>query len=672
VTSFHVRLPNQAEMGWRTLRSSGVAAVAFEWTLLAIWSLSVTSPLFNFGPEVSTGGREYFSQIQNQFIWDQFRTCGACAFWNGQMDGGYPAFVDPFSAMLHPTVVAASIVFGARDGAMIALIAAFFLAGIAQWWLAKELGLGRAARLWSGGMAVVAGRLYSQFDQGTYVFIISTVAASFVLPALVRANRDARFRSAALLGIAIGCFLVAGQGYLQIGAALLSPLALCLVFDSPWPFRLLVRRFSLAVGIGLLLAAPFLVPLFRFLPSFGKHADPSLGDTQPFLYIPLNFVIKDAQFFRSGSLGAPMFPYLSVNYVGWASVLLAAVGVGVLVVRGRWWLCCFLTGWVVLAMWVASAAPLRLARDRTSSIEPVWEFIVGIRNPAAIAGLAVPALLALAAIGLDCLWRRAARHSLANKVDLRNGRVRRTLRIDLRWLFAAALLLAALDARQFAQSWIVEMTLPDDVPAVLDALETPGAEWIGPPHGELFWAGAALDRDMKLSGDYFKAWTWNGHPSPRPVVQAVRGDAPPDGTVVSSVGSIQIVAAPPGSEYAAVVHEDGSRTPCLASSHGGNITVRCDAAQPGILQVAENHYSGWSARVNGDDASIEPVGQWMGVSVPAGQTEVKLRYRPWDVMVGLALMIAGVVLAAWCLIWADRRRVRLLFPAWRSVRRDRR
>src|SRR5687768_15118102 len=135
VTSFHVRLPNQAEMGWRTLRSSGVAAVAFEWTLLAIWSLSVTSPLFNFGPEVSTGGREYFSQIQNQFIWDQFRTCGACAFWNGQMDGGYPAFVDPFSAMLHPTVVAASIVFGARDGAMIALIAAFFLAGIAQWWL---------------------------------------------------------------------------------------------------------------------------------------------------------------------------------------------------------------------------------------------------------------------------------------------------------------------------------------------------------------------------------------------------------------------------------------------------------------------------------------------------------------------------------------------------------
>jgi hypothetical protein len=658
VTSFHVRLPYQPELVWRRLRSSGVATVALEWTVLALWSLSLTSPLFNFGPDVSTGGGEYFAQIQNQFIWDQFRTCGACAFWNGNVDGGYPAFADPFSAMLYPTVVTASIVFGARDGAMIAMIATFFLAGIAQWWLARELGLGSVARLWSGAMAIVAGRLASQLDQGMYVFIVSTVAAWFVLPSLVRVTRDARYRSAALLGIAIGFFLVSGQGYLQIGAALLSPLALFLVFGSKWPFWLLIRRLLLAVGIGLLLAAPFLVPLLHFLPSFGKYLDPSFGETQPFRYIPLNFVIKDAQFFRSGSLGAPVYPYLSVNYVGWVAVLLAAIGVGGLVVRGRWWLCSFLTGWVVLAMWIASATPLRLARDRTTAIEPLWEFIVGIRNPAVIAGLALPALLALAAIGLDDLWRRVAQYRLALKVDLRDGGVGRMLRVDPRWLLAVALLLAALDARQFARSWIVETALPEDVPAVLDALETPGAEWIGPPYGELYWAGAALDRNMKLSGTYFKAWIWQGRESPHPAVQAVRGEAPPDGTVVNSVGSIQIVEAPPGSEYAAVMHRDGSRTACLASSRGGNITVRCDAAQPGILQVTENHYSGWSAKVNGEDAPIEPVGQWMGVPVPAGPAEVQLRYRPWDVMAGLALMIAGVALAAWCLIWADRQRVR--------------
>jgi hypothetical protein len=232
------------------------------------------------------------------------------------------------------------------------------------------------------------------------------------------------------------------------------------------------------------------------------------------------------------------------------------------------------------------------------------------------------------------------------------------LRIGPRWLLAAALLLAALDARQFAQGWIVETTLPGDVPAVLDALETPGAEWIGLPYGELFWAGAAVDRNMKLSGAYFKAWAWNGRESPRPVVQAVRGEAPPDGTVVDSVGDIQIVAAPPGSEYAVVEHQDGSRTPCLASAHGGNITVHCDVAESGVLQIAENHYSGWSARVNGDDASIRPVGQWMSVPVPAGLVEITLRYRPWDAMVGLALMFVGFALAAWCLIWADRRGVR--------------
>jgi hypothetical protein len=639
-------------MTWRAARTSGAVSAVFELTLILVWSLTVTSVLFHFGP-ADRGNGEYYAQIQNQFVWNQLKTCGACVFWNGNIDGGYPAFVDPFSAALHPTVVVSSLIFGSLHGATVALIAAFFLAGVAQWWLAKELGLGSVARIWSGAMAVVAGRLCSQLDNGAYVFVISTVAGALVLPPLLRVNRDARYRSSALLGIALGCFIVSGQGYLQIGFAVLSPLVLFLILDSKQPFWLIFRRLLLSVGIAGLLAAPFLVPLAHFWSSFAKNTDPTFGDTQPFRYIPLNLVIKDGDFFRIGSLGAPLYPYLSVNYIGWTAVILAVTGFGTLVFRHRWWLCCFFAGWIALAMWVASASPLRFARDHTTSMPTLWSFIVGIRNPAPIVGLALPLILGLSAIGVDCLWRRAPRYRL--KLNFWRGKKGFALPLDPRWLLAAILMLAALDGRDFAKHWIYELPLPTDVPAVLDALEMPGAAWVNPPYGELYWTGQALERNMKLTGDYFKAWRLNGRESPPAEMLGVRGEVT-DGTVVESVGDISIVRASPGNEYAAVIHDDGSRTPCLASSHGGNISVHCDSDQPGVLQILENNFDGWSATVNGADTPIAAVGQWMGVPVPAGSVDAKLRFRPWDVLVGFFLMIAGLILAAYCLCWADRRR----------------
>jgi hypothetical protein len=633
-----------------------------ELLLLAIWTLTVTRSYLNLDANVSPSGMEYHTSIQSHFVWDRLQQCGLCALWNGNVQGGYPAFAEIHDAMLHPVVIVASLLFGAVNGAKIALVAIFFLAGFAQWWLARELGLVRVARLWSGGMAVAAGNLAGRMDQGVYAVVVSTVAAALILPPMLRLSRDGRRSTAAVLGVTIGLLFVSGQGYLQIGVALMSPLLLLLAAGSAFPLRLLMRRFALALGIGLLLAAPFLVPFLHLYPSFGKFTDPTFGEGQPFELIPLNLVINDAEFFRGTSLGKQPYPFLYVNYVGWIAVLLALIGVVVLA-RRQGWLAAFFAGWAVTAMWIASAMPLKWIRDWTVDIKPVWEFVVGIRNPALIAGLAVPAVIALAAVGLDHLWRQVmAPFRIALRIEDTTSRPVRVVRVDPRWLLALLLIWGMLDARHFARNWLgVTSPTNPEIGLVLDALTTPSAAWIDPPFGERFWVSEAISRNLKLSYNV-TVWHWKDRPDPQPVLEAFRS-SPSEGMVYQTTAAgVKIYAAPSGNDYAAVIHADGSLTPCTATSHGGDVDVQCATSEPGQLQIKENWFSGWSARVDGNERSVERAGRWLGVEVPAGTTRIELRYRPWDVLLGLVLLLIGIVVAGYCLIRGEPR-MREFVPA---------
>ena len=79
-------------------------------------------------------------------------------------------------------------------------------------------------------------------------------------------------------------------------------------FRSPVPVLALVA---------VLLAGVFWVPVLHFWSSFGKDVDPSFKSAQAIEYIPLNLVIRDADFFRSEALGKVPYPYLYGGYIGW-------------------------------------------------------------------------------------------------------------------------------------------------------------------------------------------------------------------------------------------------------------------------------------------------------------------------------------------------------------------
>jgi hypothetical protein len=256
--------------------------VGFELSLLGVWTLLLTRHLLDFDKLMVPQGREYFIFIQNNFMWERARECGPCAMWNGSFRGGYPAFADIHNSMLYPPVIVASYIWGALNGAKAALVFTFFLGGFAQWWLGRVLGLGRIACVWSGCLAIAAGGLAGRMNNGAVPIIISAVCFALVLPPAIQLARDGRRRTAAVLGLVLALALTSGHGYFQIVFPFLAPLFLIFILGNPLGLKLLIRRYLLAIVIGVLVAAPFLVQYARFYPSFEKRKYPDFTATQSF------------------------------------------------------------------------------------------------------------------------------------------------------------------------------------------------------------------------------------------------------------------------------------------------------------------------------------------------------------------------------------------------------
>ncbi len=622
------------------------ALTAFELSLLAGWAVFLLHHYLNFDPLMVPYGREYFTAIQTHFMWERARECGPCAMWNGSVRGGYPVFADVHDSMLFPPVIIATYIWGVFTGAKIALIVTFFLAGLAQWLLGKVIGLGGVARIWGAGMAIAAGGLAGRMDDGAFSVVVSAVCCALVIPAAIQLGKTGTRRSSACLAVAIALALVAGQGYLQLALIALSPLFLLFIIGNPLGSWFVLRRFVVAAGIGAMIAAPFL----HFYPSFGKWTDPIFDSSQPLQYVLLNLVINDSSFFHSEQLSAQPYPYLYINYVGWIAISFAIIGCYVLWHRKDWRLLSFLLSWSLGALWISSAQPLIWVRDLTSPESPLHEFVIGLRNPPLIAGLAVPTILALSAIGVQgCLdWKpKVVSLGLWTKEF---GDFGRSYRPDRRWLIFIPLFFALRSEQQFGEQYLRLVRQPiEDMAPVYDALKTPAMQWVDAPFGDEYWIGQAIERNLKLS--YIgRVWMWNGRQDPMPVLEASQKGAPDGMSLVTTEGKVKIYAPPSGNEYAAVTHPDGTRTVCSASGIGGNIDVRCDLSQPGTLQIKENYFSGWKASASGESLGVSHPSGWIEVALPAGQSTVQFRYRPWDVPAGIGIMFFGLALAGFFIV----------------------
>lgn len=628
-------MSNPAETGnaISTVRSAprltAVLLVAAELLAITVWALYVTRPYQIFDPDMVPVGREYLSAIMTNHTWIWARECGLCALWNGAQRGGAPTFADPYGSMLHPLVAVTTLGWGVRNGAKIALVVIFIFGGIAQWWLARVLGLGAVARVWSGMLAVVAGHLGARAENGNFGLLLSTVACALALPPLVALARGGGRRTAVVAGIVLASAVVAGQGYMQIALACVLPLLLFL--PKNWlAWRTTVGRFVLAGGLALLLGGVFLVPFIHFLPEFGKYLDPEFRAATAFQFMPLHLVIDDTAFYQTEALNKLPYPYLYANFIGWLPVLLALAAVIRPPQGGRRVVLVFAAA-ALLVLWIASGAPLQWL---AAHVAPLTEQMTGLRFHPIMAGLAIPFLLALAAITVDQIVRRP---------PLQLGK----LTLDPGILLLVPLLAALLQAYSFNRNWITTIPLQPEVKPVLATLQTPTMQWINPPFGEHPYMEPALELGMKMS-DGFRTWNWKNRMAPFPEREADRKGVREGMRQEKLLGDISINTANPGHEYAALTTPNVAQRVCAASGKAGDIDVRCGPSEGGTLVIQENSWNGWGATIDGQPVALQS-GQWLSVALPPGDHLIAFRYRPWDVALGAALSLIGMVaaLAVW-------------------------
>jgi hypothetical protein len=630
-------------IGWKPFAKFGEfsaeflpAALIVEWILIALWAAYVGKAYLDLNPNMIPAGREFGSAVQTHHLWSQFQECGWCAVWNGFSGGGYPAFADIYGSMLHPVVALTTLFWGVINGAKVAMVIALGMAGLAQWWLASELNLSRIPRLWSAAMVIVGGHLAGRMELGVFGVMFSTAACSLVLAGVVSVARNKHRKSVILLAAVAALALLAGQGYMQLGLLLgIAPAMVFLLFDRTFKISSLWKNYLLALGITLLLASPFLLPFMHFLPNFAKETEPAFKGAQSLAYVPLNLVIDDWDFYLSKALGKSPYPYLYTLYIGWIPVILALMGWMAKKSKDRVILHFILAG-ILFEFLIGSAVIFKWVLN-------IFPFVAGIRYSSLMAGLSVPLILALSAYGLEWLltldWPDF-RLIFAKNINPRQWG------ISLKWLLLVPLIYSLNSGYQFTKHTIFTIPAGETIPSLLDSLETPSLAWVSPPFGEHFFIEPAVARGFKLSPGIM-TFHWKDRNYPLALIEATRL-GPPEGQVEHVVTLDEInVYTRQDIAYASVVSGD-QYTPCTASGSGGELMVLCDNKLPGRLVVKENMWTGWKAWMDGKRVDLKGE-RWLEADAPAGEHNYQFRYLPWDVPLGLALFVVGVVLSI--LVW---------------------
>ena len=77
---------------------------------------------------------------------------------------------------------------------------------------------------------------------------------------------------------------------------------------------------------------------------------------------------------------------------------------------------------------------------------------------------------------------------------------------------------------------------------------------------------------------------------------------------------------------------------------GDSYRIKYTASSDSLLRIAVPYYPGWSADVDGAEATLVPVDEaLMGVFVPSGSHELTLQFQPHWFRMGVALSAAGII-----------------------------
>ena len=608
----------------------------FEILLIGAWAVWVGHTFLDFDPLAWPIGREFGFQIQPNYFILNLRQCGLCALWNGGLNGGWPALADPFGSHLSPIAAIPTLLWGTIVGAKISIVIALWLAGIAQWWLARTLNLGLIARIWSALIAVSAGHLMGRLELPLFGIIISTAALSLTVAAAFDLGINKNPRSTILLALMGALSLISGQGYMQLAFLIFSPALLFFMFDDRFRPTLLWREYAIAFALCLLLVSFFVIPYLHFLPNFEKDLDAAFSTSQPLEYIPLNLVINEIDFQLSSVLGKQPYPALYNLHIGWFPMLLAITAL-FLAKKRDWRPIAVLCSGVILLFWAASAEPFRWLANYLPQI-------AAFRHILLVAGLAIPLILTLSAYGLDRLTKLEWPHVL---VKFPAAITSLEFKAPLSWLIILPLFWSVSTSYSQSQSW-VGMEDATFLFNGISILKTEDTQWAAIPLGDHLWVEAGMSSGLKLSQVAFP-WHLKDRYPPEPRLEMVRHE--PDGPEKIGLVDNAGVYLYPDRWYASVTTME-QLIPCQANADAGKIIVNCETSEDGKLIVRENAFPGWNIQIDGVKSTLLE-NTWLAVEAPAGKHEYRFDYLPTDVFFGIILSVTGLVISIF--LWNSRK-----------------
>jgi hypothetical protein len=132
-------------------------------------------------------------------------------------------------------------------------------------------------------------------------------------------------------------------------------------------------------------------------------------------------------------------------------------------------------------------------------------------------------------------------------------------------------------------------------------------------------------------------------------VVASRGEAATELRALADAGALgdRVILEPAGEITPAPLAGSGRADVRWILDDAGEVVLETEGGSSGYLMLADTHYPGWRATVDGISAPIFPadVG-FRAVAVPPGKHTVRFVYRPLAMGSGVAVMLAAVA-AAW-------------------------
>ena len=259
-----------------------------------------------------------------------------------------------------------------------------------------------------------------------------------------------------MFGLFGGLTALSGQAYIQIAIVALAPTFAVLFFTNVAAFRSILTRLVQATLIAVAVASIQLLPTLRWWELAAQDTDYLFPRAQQFRFVPTNLVVNDPEFYSLPILDREGgYPGLYSNYIGWLALTLAVVGL-VYLSRRSVSQAVFLGSFIAGSLWLSSGTIFQWLANWDGHRE-IQNFAAGVRTPSNMANLAVPAIVGLTSLGLQCLIDGARRW---HQIRLRIHLARREFRLGLS-LAVLVPVLALLMVRNVANEGRIWMALED-------------------------------------------------------------------------------------------------------------------------------------------------------------------------------------------------------------------